>query len=148
MHGGNRWTKSDKENKEFDRQKEEIIKLLHEDEYTLKSLSEITGMRPHNIASLIQNLKRIYDIDSRKGANKKIHYQIIRELEKDETAKTLYDVMPIWELPKVMYKSDLLSWHIQNEIYKVESSRQLVEIAKENGIKVYEYTPSGGHRYL
>lgn len=140
-------TKSE-ELKEFNRLKQLVIKELTNKKCTIHDLIALTGLRGHNIHSMIQRLREHYNVEATKHKGNGFYYKITGECEEIETVKTLYDTVPLSNLPRKMYKGDLLTWHLVNQIYKVETSKQLVEIAKQSGIKVYERSFRGEVYYI
>jgi hypothetical protein len=128
--------------------KELIIKMLLEGSPTINEIAEKIKLPEKKIRSIVYNLGRTYELKIYKNYKKTRYHIIEKAVPEEEEFIYKYENIQINQLPRVMYKADLLSWYVQNQISEIETSRQLVEIAKQNGIKIFERNLRGEVYYI
>lgn len=121
-----------------------IITELENGWLKIKDIQELGKLNSKQAISLISNLKNQYNIDIRSVAGQVIkkEFHITHKIER------IKEVIPISELPKIISKSNLLTWGIFNSGKEFKTSKDLVNYAKANDKQVFEKKIRGEVYYL
>lgn len=127
---------------EYQEVKRKVINLIKDQYLSKAQISDHTKLSARQLTSILQNLNRWYDIETK--INKKTREKLYKIVgEHSDTKQTLNNVLAITELGTVISRNKLIAWNIKNPIYNVRDVNSLIDLAKSFGISVYKFSGSG-----